>query len=153
MKIDDALKLIDRINNLPNLYDEIDQAVAGTIYSYFEELVAIERKEKKILENETILGKFISEDPHKYLNNKIKIHEKYWSNKSKYYQPLSAGTDLEHDWSRIHGIEILQTGDDDCPQFLFCASYKLDYSDDSNKKAYLLKLIDNQLKIEHEFFG
>ena len=153
MKIIDALKFIERVDNLPLLHNEVCNAVVGFIYSYFEDLVQIERKEQVIQKHNISVDRSERLDSFKYLDDKKDIHKRYWSNSEVFYIPCSSSSELDHDWTRIKNIEVLQTGNDDNPQFFFCSNYQNSKRDSFAKKAFLLRLQNNELKIEHEFYG
>ena len=109
MEIREALSLIDRLQNLPDLYDRIEVAVCGLVHRYYDELYEVEKIEAEIID---AVG-FRDERLSALLNKKVEIHEKYWSNKSPFYKPCSAGNSPEHVWDTLADIEILQNGDDD----------------------------------------
>ncbi|MFC3153478.1 hypothetical protein ACFOEK_20730 [Litoribrevibacter euphylliae] len=149
MEISDALKLIDRINNLPEIYDQIERAVIATMHSYYSEILNIEMEEAKIMEGED----YNHDELAPLIENKKSIHEKYWSNPAGFYQPCSSSSSPDHIWNNLSSIEILQNGDDELPLFLFKANYTDQDINLTTNRAYLLKLRGTQLKIEHTFFG
>ncbi|MDN4694096.1 hypothetical protein QYZ45_06510 [Vibrio parahaemolyticus] len=52
MEIQEALKLVDRLQNLTDIYDNIEKAVCCTIHSYYDEMYRIEVQEAEIVINE-----------------------------------------------------------------------------------------------------
>ncbi|WP_394233361.1 hypothetical protein [Pseudomonas anguilliseptica] len=149
MEIRDALNLIHRIENLPEIYNKIEMAVCSVIHSYFDEMLNIEKKESAIMERED----YRSDELSPFLDQKRSIHDKYWSNPSAYYRPCSSSSEPRHVWAYLCDIEVLQNGDDENSLFIFKANYKKPDSSTKIVKAFILKISGSSLKIEHEFFG
>lgn len=149
MEISDALRLIDRIQNLPEIYGRIERAVFSVIHSYYGEILHVELEEAKIMESDD----FKHNELDKFVEAKKLIHSKYWSNLAVFYQPCSSSSQPDHVWSNLSGIEILQNGDNDNSLFIFKAKYTNSETKLVTDRAYLLKLTDGELKIEHTFFG
>ncbi|WAJ38469.1 hypothetical protein OU800_04315 [Pseudomonas sp. GOM7] len=149
MEIRDALNLIHRIENLPEIYNKIEMAVYSVIHSYFDEMLEVEKKESAIMERED----YSFDELSSFLDQKRSIHDKYWSNPSEYYRPCSSSSEPRHVWAYLCDIEVLQNGDDENSLFIFKANYKK--TGDSTKvvKAFILRVSGSSLKIEHEFFG
>ena len=149
MEISEALSLIDRLQNLPDLYDRVEAAVCGVVHRYYDELFEVEKIEAEIIDS---VG-FDDERLPVLLKKKSAIHEKYWSNKSSYYKPCSAGNTPDHVWNSLAAIEILQNGDDENSLYIFKAKKLRGDGSLGVSVSFILKLVDNQLFIEHEFFG
>ena len=149
MNISDALALVERLQNLPELHEAIEVAVCGMLSSYYKEMYEVEKSEAEIIKAQGFDDDLLSP----LLDQKVRIHEKYWSNLSDYYTPCSAGSEPEYMWSSLTNIEILQTGDDDAPLFLFKANKMCVDGSVGASVAFLVKASDSQLSIEHEFFG
>ncbi len=149
MELSKALRLIDRIKNLPEIHDQIERAVLAVIYSYYEEILHVELEEANIMAHED-LGRH---DLDKLISAKKIIHEKYWSNLASFYQPCSSSSQPDHIWSNFSDIKIFQNGDDENSLFLFTAKYTNSGVNTTSSRAYLLKLNEGKLKIEHTFFG
>ena len=149
MEISDALKIIDRINHLPEIYEQIEKAVLAVMYSYYNEILTVELDEAKIMNGD----EYGNEDLNPLIGQKKLIHAKYWSNLAGFYQPCSSSSEPEHVWSNLSEIEILQNGDDDNPLFIFKAKYTDQDFNLTTNRAYLLRLSGTLLKIEHTFFG
>ena len=150
MDIEQAINLINRLNNLDHIYDEKQKMITAFMHEYFSEMLKIEKLEADIYTHNE--GK-VREDRKStlaYIKDKELIHNKYWSNFSPYYTPCSSSSEPEHNWEKISEIEIMETGDDDNPQFLFICNYQ-----DATlvRKAFLIKIANSRLSIEHEFFG
>ena len=154
MKVKDALQLVERLSNLNEIYDHRTKVVTAFVHEYFSELYEYEKLEAEISLRNRDLELKDREDSFKYLKEKRAVHDKYWSNKAQYYAPCSASSDPSHDWSRVIGIVVMETGDDDCPQYLFNYGYRA-HSGSSTiaKKSFLVKLQDETLGFEHAFFG
>lgn len=45
MEVSEALRLIGRLKNLPDLYDRIESAVCGLVHRYHDELFELEKAE------------------------------------------------------------------------------------------------------------
>lgn len=149
MEIRDALNLINRIENLPEIYNKIEMAVCAVIHSYFDEMLEVEKKESVVMER----GDYDSDELNLFLDQKKSIHDKYWSNQSIYYRPCSSSSEPRHVWAYLCDIEVLQNGDDENSLFIFKANYKKSESSTKIIKAFILKASGSSLKIEHEFFG
>lgn len=149
MEIRDALNLIHRIENLPEIYNKIEMAVCSVIHSYFDEMLEVEKKESAVMGRED----YSSDEMNSFLDQKRSIHDKYWSNHSAYYQPCSSSSEPRHVWAYLCDIEVLQNGDDENSLFIFKANYKKPDSSTKIAKAFILKESGSSLKIEHEFFG
>ncbi|MDH0097251.1 hypothetical protein L1F06_016085 [Ectopseudomonas hydrolytica] len=149
MEIRDALNLIHRIENLPEIYNKIEMAVCSVIHSYFDEMLEVEKKESAVMGREN----YSSDELNSFLDQKRSIYDKYWSNHSAYYQPCSSSSEPRHVWAHLCDIEVLQNGDDENPLFIFKANYKKPDSSTKIAKAFILKESGSSLKIEHEFFG
>ncbi len=52
MEIRDALNLINRIENLHEIYNKIEMAVCAVMHSYFDEMLEVEKKESAVMERE-----------------------------------------------------------------------------------------------------
>jgi len=149
MNINDAHEWIKRIENLPNTKSAIEDAVIGVINRYYSELIEIERLEAVIVSSEDFDYSVL--DIH--LKSKTLIHNNYWSNSAEFYQPCSASCHPEHVWEALSDIEIYQNGDDDNQLFIFRGKYTDPSHGLVTKRVYVLKRFDNELKIEHEFYG
>ncbi|HHG3492848.1 TPA: hypothetical protein ACPVZI_004475 [Vibrio parahaemolyticus] len=149
MEIQEALKLVNRLQNLTDIYDSIEKAVCCTIHSYYDEMYRIEVQEAEIVINEG----FRSPSLDSLKVDKNEVHKKYWSNASSFYQPCSTSSEPEHVWDSLTNIEILQNGDDYNSLYIFKANKLRDDGSLGVSVAFLLKLTDNELFIEHEFFG
>ncbi|WP_417526549.1 hypothetical protein [Marinomonas shanghaiensis] len=149
MDLEDAFNLINRIENLPQIYDEIEKAICSVVHSYFQELLEVEEQEAVIMGKENYERSELTP----YLNKKSEIHNKYWSNSAKFYQPCSSSSSPEHIWECLSDIEVLQNGDDENNLYIFKAKSKNPDNGLLTNKAFLLKLEDDKLLIEHEFFG
>ena len=149
MEVSEALSLIDRLKNLPDLYDRIEAAVCGLVHRYYDELFEVEKLEAEIIDS---VG-FDNDRLPALLNRKSEIHEKYWSNKSPYYQPCSAGNTPGHVWDSLANIEVLQNGDDENSLYIFKARKLCPDGSQGTSVAFILKLVEDQLFIDHEFFG
>ncbi|MCH2042227.1 MAG: hypothetical protein MK185_16470 [Saccharospirillaceae bacterium] len=150
MEVKEALQLVDRLSNIAEIHSRRYSFITAFVYEYFSEIFKIEKLESEMILNNRNLEKEQQEDSFKYLPAKREIHNKYWSNSSLFYVPCSAGSEPEHDWSKVSDIEIMETGDDDCPQFIFMCKYQ-DCS--AVRKALLIKIEGGRLGIEHEFYG
>ncbi|MDH0036841.1 hypothetical protein [Pseudomonas sp. GD04019] len=149
MEISDALKMIDRINHLPEIYDQIEKSVLAVIYSYYNEILTVELDEAVIMNDD----EYDDEELSRLIEQKKLIHAKYWSNLAGFYQSCSSSSEPDHVWSNFSEIEILQNGDEGNSLFLFKAKYKDQDSNLTTNRAYLLRLNGALLKIEHTFFG
>ncbi len=149
MEISEAFKLIQRLENLPEIYDQIETAVCAVVQSYYSEMLVVEQAEAAIMTKE----KYSYDELAPLLRRKTLIHEKYWSNPSDFYRPCSSSSEPDHVWKNLVGIEVLQNGDEDNSIFIFKASYVDPTINLTTARAYLLKLKDSSLKIEHLFFG
>lgn len=149
MDLKDALRLVERLENLPELHERIERAVCAVVHSYFQEMLEVEKLEAKIMEATD--RDYDALDP--LLEQKEEIHKKYWSNPSEFYLPCSASSHPEHLWDGLSNIEVLQNGDDDYPLFVFKADSKDPTHGLITKKAFILRLDDGHLRIEHELFG
>lgn len=45
MEVSEALRLVGRLKNLPDLYDRIESAVCGLVHRYHDELFELEKAE------------------------------------------------------------------------------------------------------------
>jgi hypothetical protein len=149
MEINDALKLIQRLENLPEIYDQIERAVCGVMQSYYTEMLEVEIAEAAVMANES----YEHDELTPFLESKRLIHEKYWSNLSGFYRPCSSSSEPEHVWNNLLDIEVIQNGDENNSLFIFKANYRDPDINVTTVRAYLLKLKDESLKIEHLFFG
>jgi hypothetical protein len=149
MEVSEALKLIDRLNNLPEIYDRVETAVCGIVHRYYSEMYAVEVAEAEII-NKTGFG---AEKLSSLLDKKRDIHKKYWSNQSSFYTPCSAGSDPERIWETLTNIEVLQNGDAENSLYIFSAKQLSEDGSLGVSVAFQIKLIDGELFIEHEFFG
>jgi hypothetical protein len=149
MEVSEALSLISRLKNLPDLYDRIEVAVCGLIHRYYDELFELEKSEAEIIDS---VG-FDDDRLPALLSRKSEIHEKYWSNKSIFYKPCSAGNTPDHVWDSLTNIEVLQNGDDDNSLYIFKARKLRPDGSLGTSVAFILKLVEDQLFIEHQFFG
>ena len=149
MEISDALKMIDRINYLPEIYGQMEKAVLATMYSYYNEILTAELNEAKIMSS----GEYNDNDLDHSIEQKKLIHAKYWSNLAGFYQPCSSSSEPDHVWSNFSEIEILQNGDEGNSLFIFKAKYTDQDFNLTTNRAYLLRLSGTLLKIEHTFFG
>jgi len=149
MEISDALKMIDRINHLPEIYDQIEKAVLAVMYSYYNEILTVELDEAKVMNTDEYDEKDLSH----LIEQKKQIHAKYWSNLAGFYQPCSSSSEPDHVWSNFSEMEILQNGDDENSLFIFKAKYTDQEFNLTTNRAYLLRLSGTLLKIEHTFFG
>lgn len=52
MEINDALKLIQRLENLPEIYDQMERAVCAVMKNYYSEILEVELSEATIMANE-----------------------------------------------------------------------------------------------------
>ena len=150
MEVKEALKLVDRLSSLVEIRSEKERIVTAFIHEYFAELLQFEELEAEIYTRNRSVERDNREDTFKYLNNKREIHNRYWSNKAAFYLPSSSGSEPAHDWSKVADIQIMETGDDDLPQFIFMCRY-LDHT--PVRKAFLIQIKNGKLSIEHEFFG
>ena len=154
MKIKDALQLVERLSNLNEIYDHRTKVITAFVHEYFRELYGYEKLEAEICKRNRDVERKDREDSFKYLKNKKAVHDKYWFNKANYYAPCSASSDPSHDWSRVSNIVVLETGDDDCPLYLFNYSYRAQSGSSAvTKKSFLIKIRDEHLGFEHAFFG
>ncbi|PMJ92676.1 hypothetical protein [Vibrio sp. 10N.261.55.A7] len=149
MEIQEALQFVDRLQNLTGIYDSIEKAVCCTVHSYYDEMYQIEAKEADIVEQKG----FRSASLDLLRINKRKVHNKYWSNKANFYQPCSTSSEPSHVWNSLVNIEVLQNGDDNNSLYIFKAQKQRDDGSLGVSVGFLLQLTDNQLFIEHEFFG
>ncbi len=149
MEIRDALNLIHRIENLPEIYNKIELAVCAVIHSYFDEMLEVEEKESAVMERED----YNSDELNLFIDQKRSVHDKYWSSQSIYYRPCSSSSEPKHVWAYLCDIEVLQNGDDENSLFIFKANYKKSETSTKIIKAFILKISGSSLKIEHEFFG
>lgn len=149
MKVSEALDLIDRLKNLPDLYDRIEVAVCGLVHRYYDELYEVEKLEAEIID---AVG-FDDDRLPALLSRKSEIHEKYWSNKAPYYKPCSVGNTPDHVWGLLTNIKILQNGNDENSLYIFKAIKLRPDGSLGTSVAFILKLVEDQLFIEHEFFG
>ncbi|WP_325892440.1 hypothetical protein [Grimontia sp. NTOU-MAR1] len=149
MDINDALNMIRRLENLPEIYDQIERAVCGVVHSYFQDMLEVERLEAEIMSS----SDYNRDELEPHLEKKAEIHKKYWSNSSPFYQPCSSSSSPEHIWECLSDIEILQNGDDDCSLYIFKANLKDPDHGLVSKKAFILKLKEGHLYIGHELFG
>ncbi|MBD3586430.1 hypothetical protein HHX48_11840 [Salinimonas sp. HHU 13199] len=85
MKINEALILVDRIRNLPEFYDNVEAAVCGVIHRYYNELYEIGKIEAEIVSE---VG-FDDERLDSLLQKKVDIHDKFWTNSSSFYKPVT----------------------------------------------------------------
>jgi hypothetical protein len=149
MEINEALKLVQRLENLPEIYDQIERAVCAVMQSYYSEVLEVELTEAAIMTKEN----YSYDELRPLLERKKLIHEKYWSNSSAFYRPCSSSSEPDHVWNNLASIEVLQNGDENDSLFIFKASYIDPTISLTTERAYLLKLKDSSLKIEHLFFG
>jgi len=149
MDINDALNMIRRIENLPEFYDQTEQAVCAVVHSYFQEILAVEKLEAEIMSSPDYNRDDL--DPH--LEKKAEIRKKYWSNPPQFYHPCSSSSSPEHLWECISDIEVLQNGDDENSLYIFRANSKDPDHGLVTKKAFILKLKEDHLYTEHELFG
>ena len=149
MEINDALKLIQRLENLPEIYDQMERAVCAVMKNYYSEILEVELSEATIMANENHRHDELTP----FIERKKAIHAKYWSNNSAFYQPCSSSSEPEHIWNNLIDIEVLQNVDDNNLLFMFKANYKDPAINLTTARAYLLKVNKSSLKIEHLFFG
>ena len=149
MEISDALKMIDRINHLPEIYDQLEKVALAVIHSYYNEILTAELEEAKTMNGD----QYDNEDLGRLIEQKKLIHAKYWSNPAGFYQPCSSSSEPDHVWSNFSEIEILQNGDEENSLFIFKAKYTDQDFNLTTNRAYILRLNGTLMKIEHAFFG
>ncbi|WP_435274324.1 hypothetical protein ACMAZF_13510 [Psychrobium sp. nBUS_13] len=149
MNINEALEWVKRIENLPDIYSAIEDAVIAVINSYYLELIEVEKLEAEIISKKEYEERSL--DIH--MATKRKIHSKYWSNSAGFYQPCSTSSHPDHVWEALSDIEVYQNGDDDNQLFIFRGKYKDPSHGVVTMRVYILKRFWNELKIEHEFYG
>ncbi|GIZ13064.1 hypothetical protein [Pseudomonas sp. NCCP-436] len=108
MEINDALKLIQRLENLPEIYDQMERAVCAVMKNYYSEILEVELSEATIMAS----GNYKDDELTPFIERKKAIHAKYWSNNSAFYQPCSSSSKPERVWNNLTDIEVLQNGDD-----------------------------------------
>ena len=149
MEVNEALKLIDRLNNLSEIYGRIETAVCGLVHRYYTEVYEIEMIEAGIITKSGFGGEQLAS----LLDKKKDVHKRYWSNQSSFYTPCSAGNEPEHVWGTLTNIEVFQNGDDVEPLYFFNAKKLREDGSLGGSVAFLIRILDGELFIEHEFFG
>lgn len=149
MDIDDALGMIRRIENLPEIYNRIERAVCAVVHSYYQEMLELEKLDAEIMSSPGYDRSKLDLN----LQQKSEIYNKYWCNSSSYYQPCSSSSSPEHLWDCLSEIEILQNGDDENSLYIFKAKSTDPDHGSVTQKAFVLKLVKGDIYIEHEFFG
>ena len=149
MNINEALDWVKRIENLPDIYSAIEDAVIAVVHSYYSELIEVEKLEAAIIsrndyEDQQLIG---------HMEKKKEIHERYWSNLAAFYQPCSSSSHPNYIWEALSDIEVYQNGDDDNQLFIFRGKYKDTNQGVVTLRVYVLKQTNNELKIEREFYG
>ena len=125
----------------------VDDAITDFMKSYFLENFNIEKE---------YLDKNASGDKDYFkvaIAKKIDVHKKYWCNLNEFWMPCGIGSEPNFNWSRVKNIGILRSEDDNNMQYLFTFLYaKLQDSDYESNEAYILKLKDNNLMIDQNFY-
>lgn len=139
--------MFKRVEGKANSGYTVDDALSKFMKAYFAENFQIEQE---------YIAKNASGDKDFWkvsIEKKIDIHKKYWCNLDEFWIPCSMSSEAKFDWNRVKDIEILRSEDDNNMQYLFIFKYiKSDESDYEPKKAYVLKLKENKLMIDQQFY-
>jgi len=146
MDIIEAMNMMRRFENLPEINLASDRAVIKTLNSYFSELHETEKDDEAYFQADSRSEEYKQNS----IAKKIEIHKRYWSNHSTFYEPCSLSSMARYDWEKITDVLIQRNDDDDDQLFLFIAKYNMT---DTTKmdRTYLLKKFDGKLLIEHAF--